>query len=243
MINFSNKTALITGATQGIGECIANYLWKLGCEIIVTGLEPLPPKHIVKKTRFNYHQLDFLEPASVRRFLKYLKSFKKIDVLINNAGINIIQPIDKLEEKNWQKVIQVNLTGPMILMKAAAKIMKKRKNGKIVNISSIFGVVSREKRDAYSASKAGLIGLTRAVTLDLAKYNILVNALCPGFTLTKLTNSILDKEEKEDLRRKVPLQRMAKVDDIAKVAVFLCSDMNTYITGQTIIADGGFTIQ
>ncbi|MBZ9577536.1 SDR family oxidoreductase [Patescibacteria group bacterium] len=242
-INFRNKTALITGATQGIGECIANSLWELGCNIIATGLEINPPKRITKKTRFNYHQLDFLDPESLNKFLDYIKGFNNIDILINNAGICINQPIDEIAEENWYKVLQVNLTGPMILIKTAAKIMKKKKNGKILNISSIFGVVSKETRNAYSASKSGLIGLTRATSLDLAKYNILVNALCPGFTLTKLTKSVLGKAGIAKMRKTIPLQQLAKVDDIANVALFLCSDLNTYITGQTIIADGGFTVQ
>ncbi len=242
-INFKNKTALITGATQGIGEGIANSLWELGCNLIVTGLETNPPKRIIKKTRFNYHRLDFLDPKSLNKFLNYIKKINNIDILINNAGICINQPIDKIAEENWNKVLQVNLTGPMILMKTVAKIMKKRKKGKIVNISSIFGVVSKETRNAYSASKTGLIGLTRATSLDLVKYNILVNALCPGFTLTKLTKSVLGKAGIDKIRKTIPLQRLAKVDDIANVALFLCSDLNTYITGQTIIVDGGFTIQ
>jgi len=242
-INFKNKTALITGATQGIGECIACSLWELGCNVIVTGLEINPPQKIIKKARFNYRQLDFLNPESLNKFLDYIKSFNNINILINNAGICINQPIDEIAEKNWYKVLQVNLTGPMILMKTVAKIMKKKKNGKILNISSIFGVVSKETRNAYSASKSGLIGLTRATSLDLAKYNILVNALCPGFTLTKLTKSVLGKAGTAKIRKTIPLQRLAKVDDIANVALFLCSDLNTYITGQTIIADGGFTIQ
>lgn len=243
IINYKNKTALITGATQGIGECIADSLWELGCNIIVTGLEINPPQKIIKKTRFNYHQLDLLNPESLNKFLSYIKKFENIDILINNAGICINQPIDQISEENWQKVLQVNLTGPMILMKTAAKIMKKKKGGKILNISSIFGMVSKETRNAYSASKSGLIGLTRATALDLAKYNILVNALCPGFTLTKLTKSVLGKAGIAKIRKTIPLQQLAKVDDVANVALFLCSDLNTYITGQTIVVDGGFTIQ
>jgi len=243
VINFKNKTAIITGATQGIGECIANSLWELECNIIATGLEINSPKKIIKKTRFNYHQLDFLDPESLNKFLGYIKKFKNIDILVNNAGICINQPIDEIAEESWYKVLQVNLTGPMILMKTVAKIMKKKKKGKILNISSIFGVVSKETRNSYSASKSGLIGLTRAASLDLAKYNILVNALCPGFTLTKLTKSVLGKAGIAKMRKTIPLQRLAEVDDIANVALFLCSDLNTYIAGQTIIADGGFTIQ
>jgi 3-oxoacyl-[acyl-carrier protein] reductase len=122
--------------------------------------------------------------------------------------------------------------------------MKGQKTGgKILNISSIFGVVSKEKRNAYSASKTGLIGLTRSSALDLAQYNILVNALCPGFTMTELTKSVLSKADMDKLRADVPLQRFAEVDEIARAGLFLCSDQNTYITGQTLVVDGGFTIR
>ena len=123
-------------------------------------------------------------------------------------------------------------------------IMKKNnKGGKILNISSIFGIVSREMRNAYSSTKAGLIGLTRASSLDLAPDNILVNALCPGFTKTDMTASILSSSDMETLCEKIPMGRFAEEIEIAKAALFLCSDMNTYMTGQTLIADGGFVIQ
>lgn len=242
MMDFENKTAVITGATRGIGRSIADSLWELGCNIVVTGRDIKPPKAIEKKERFTYLQLDFLDPQSLGEFISSIKDFSNVDILINNAGINVIQAIDQVSENNWHAILQVNLTGPMILMNTIAKIMKRRKGGKIVNISSIFGVVSKDKRGAYSASKSGLIGLTRAAALDLAKDGILVNALCPGFTDTELTNSILSDVEKDNIERSIPLQRFASADEIAKVALFLCSDLNTYMTGQTIVVDGGFTI-
>ena len=164
--------------------------------------------------------------------------------MINNAGINIIESIDEVKYENWEKILAVNLTGPMHLTKAVAKTMKKNKHGgKILNISSIFGVVSKAKRNSYSASKSGLMGLTRASSLDLAPYNILVNTLCPGFTSTELTKSILSSKEMKDLSLQVPLGRFADASEIAKIAVFLCSDLNTYLTGQTIVVDGGVTTQ
>jgi 3-oxoacyl-[acyl-carrier protein] reductase len=158
--------------------------------------------------------------------------------------INIIEPIDEIKDENWEKVLAVNLTGPMYIMREVVKVMKKNnRGGKILNVSSIFGVVSKAKRDAYSASKSGIIGLTKASALDLARYNILVNAICPGFTSTELTASILSKEEITELTHKIPLGRFAGVSEIAKIAVVLCSDLNTYITGQSILVDGGVTVQ
>ena len=187
-------------------------------------------------------RLDLSNDMSVKRFLAALKKIPKIDILVNNAGINVIEPIQDLQMESWDEIIKVNLTGPALLMKeVSAKMIENGRGGRIVNVSSIFGLVSRSKRDSYSASKAGLIGLTRAAALDLAPYGILVNALCPGFTLTDLTRSILSKDEMKRLSSEIPLGRFAREEEIAASAVFLCSDLNTYITGQAIAVDGGFT--
>jgi len=241
-IDFTGKTALVTGGARGIGKSIVTILIDAGCTVMYTGTQKKPDLPIENAS---YKQLDLSDKKSIDQFIKnVLNNTKKIDILINNAGINIIEPIDELKEENWQKVLDVNLTGPMILIKEISKKMKKNNNGgKILNISSIFGCISKAKRNSYSASKTGLIGLTRASALDLAPYDILVNALCPGFTLTELTRSILPKNEIKDLASQIPLGRFADVSEIAKNAVFLCSDLNSYMTGQTFVVDGGFTIQ
>lgn len=242
IMNFKEKTAIVTGGSRGIGRAICDFLRRLGCNVIAT-VTTVNKKGFPAKRRWRYLQLDLLDPKSVRSFIKTIKKLDHIDVLINNAGINIIEPIDKLKRDNWDKILQVNLTGPMLLTKEVSSIMKKKKKGKILNVSSIWGVISKEKRDAYCASKTGLIGLTRAMALDLAPYNILVNALCPGFTMTELTESTLSKSEIDCLANQIPLGRLADVEEMARTAVFMCSDLNTYITGQTIVVDGGFTIR
>lgn len=241
-MKFKGKNAIVTGGTRGIGKAICDSLWQLGCNVIATGTS-VDKKGFLVKQSWRYLRLDLLDPESIKSFIKTIKKLDHIDVLINNAGINIIESIDELNKDNWDMMLQVNLTGPMLLAKEVSSVMKKRKKGRILNVSSIWGVISKEKRDAYCATKTGLIGLTRAMALDLASYNILVNALCPGFTMTELTKSILSKSEIDSLSAQVPLGRFACVKDIAKVAVFLCSDLNTYITGQTIVVDGGFTIR
>lgn len=241
-IDLTGKKAIVTGGTRGIGRSMVTLFIESGCEVIYTGTSD-NPKNKIEGAK--YEQLNLLSVEKTQFFINNLfHKEEKIDILVNNAGINIIEPIDELHESNWQKIMAVNLTGPMNLIKEAAKNMKEKKTkGKILNISSIFGCISKSSRNAYSTSKAGLIGLTRSASLDLAPYNILVNALCPGFTRTELTKSILSKQDITDLTSQIPIKRFARSEEIAKVALFLCSDLNTYLTGQTIIVDGGFTIQ
>ena len=133
-------------------------------------------------------------------------------------------------------------SGPFVLTREISKIMKKNKYGRIVNIASIFGVISREKRAAYSSTKSGLIGLTKATAHDLAKDNILVNSISPGFIDTELTKNILGEKSMKEISSSIPLKRLGDPDEIAKLVLFLTSDQNTYITGENIIIDGGYTI-
>lgn len=241
MINFSGKTALVTGGTRGIGRSIVMLLLDLGCKVIYTGTKETDIDPI---SGTDYWKLDLSDAASIKQFRKRMQGLGRLDVLVNNAGINIIESIDELDQGHWEKILQVNLTGAMLVMKESARIMKRNNTGgKILNISSVFGIVSKAKRNSYSASKSGLIGLTRASALDLASYNILVNALCPGFTRTELTESILSENEKKILVSEIPLGRFADASEIANIAVFLCSDLNTYMVGQIVIVDGGFTVK
>jgi 3-oxoacyl-[acyl-carrier protein] reductase len=241
-MELKGKTAIVTGGTRGIGKAICEELLNSKCEVIITGTKKQKPAWS-KKDGIEYLQLDLLKQNSIDYFLKRIKGLKGVDILVNNAGINIIESIEDLKKKSWRNIIEVNLEGPMVLCKEVSKLMKKNENGRILNISSIWGVISKEKRVAYSASKTGLIGLTRAMSLDLAPYNILVNSICPGFTMTELTKSTLSDTEIKNLSKDIPLKRFASVEEIAKTAVFLCSDLNTYITGQSIVVDGGFTIR
>ena len=240
--DFSKKIAIVTGGTRGIGKEMTRQLCDRGCSVIYTGTKE-PAGRTPKGATFQ--ALDLSDEADIRRFAdEVIAPLPSLDILINNAGINKIEPVDAIDDGTWEKILMVNLSGPMRMSRVAAQKMKGQKTGgKILNISSIFGVVSKEKRNAYSASKTGLIGLTRSSALDLAQYNILVNALCPGFTMTELTKSVLSKADMDKLRADVPLQRFAEVDEIARAGLFLCSDQNTYITGQTLVVDGGFTIR
>ena len=240
-IDFTNKTVLVTGGTRGIGASIVRHFENLNAEVIATGANK-DQLHKSINRRVKYHYLDLKNEKSISDFIEYISQRKKIDVLINNAGMNKIDPIEKIKDEDWDNIYTINLYGPFILTRAISKIMKKNKYGRIVNISSIFGVISREKRAAYSSTKSGLIGLTKATAHDLAKDNILVNSISPGVIETELTKNILGKKSMKELSNSIPLKRLGNSDEIAKLVLFLTSDQNTYLTGENIIIDGGYTI-
>lgn len=216
------KRVLLTGASRGIGKAIYDEL-KNDYEVIA------PTKE----------ELNLEDIESINSFIKNCST--NFDILINNAGINIIKEIDSILDEDIEKINTTNLVAPLKLIQFASKGMKENKNGKIINISSIWGIRSKEKRTLYSGTKFGLIGITKALARELGEYNILVNAICPGFTATDLTMQSLNKEELEDLQNQIPLKRLASPNEIAKTIKFLISDENSYITGQSIIIDGGFT--
>lgn len=166
---------------------------------------------------------------------------KGFDIIINNAGINLLNELTHVKDEDWQIMLQVNLTAPMALIRGFSPYMKAQKWGRIVNISSIFSLVTRENRSAYSATKAGLNGLTRTAAVELAPYGILVNAVCPGYVETELTFVNNSPEQLAAITATIPLQRLAQPHEIAKLVSFLCSEENTYLTGQTLVIDGGFT--
>jgi len=240
--NFSNRVVLITGATRGIGKQLALDFEKLGAGLILTGTRPEQISELNKNTRKNirYFCVDFTKEESLKEFIHELQGCEKIDVCINNAGINRINNFCEARLKDWDDIINVNLKAPFVLSREVARLMKKNGYGRIVNIASILGVISREKRAIYTSSKSGVIGLTKSMAIELAPYNILVNCVSPGYVLTDLTKGILSESEMKDLESRIPLRRLGTPEDISKVILFLSSDLNTYISGQNIIVDGGF---
>jgi len=217
-----NKKVLLTGGSRGIGKAIYEELEK--------EFDVYTPSS---------KELDLNSLGSIESYFK--NNDTQFDILINNAGINIIKPIDSILDRDIEKINKINLVSPLKLIQYVSSNMKKNRFGKIVNISSIWGVRSKEKRTLYSATKFGIIGQTKALARELGEYNILVNAICPGFTATDLTMASLNEEELENIKQDIPLQRLAKPSEIAKSVKFLVSDENSYITGQTIVIDGGFT--
>jgi 3-oxoacyl-[acyl-carrier protein] reductase len=219
------KTAFITGGSRGIGKAIVDRFRAAGFDVIAPSRKEL-----------DLASLDSIEAYLSRKGLE-------ADVLINNAGENLIFTLDKLSLTDWQRMQMINLTAPLLLTKHFAPIMAHKRWGRIVNISSIYSLISRPGRGAYASSKAGLNGLTRTAALEYAEAEILVNAVCPGFVETDLTHQNNTPAQIEVLRQQVPLKRLGTPVDIASVVFYLGSDQNTFISGQTIVADGGFMAQ
>ncbi len=243
-IDLKNKTVIITGGTRGIGKSLVRTFYDAGAQLIITGTKKNGRANFEvfeDKTRIEYKQLNFLSESSVEQFIYFLKDLDRVDALINNAGVNKIDRISEISTNDWDWMNTINLKGPFLVTQIVSEVMKKHETGKIINISSIFSVISKIKRAAYSATKWGLIGFTKAVALELAPFNIQVNAVSPGFVDTDLTLDILGLEGMKQIEEKIPQGRLANPKEIANVVLFLCSDQNSYITGQNIVVDGGFT--
>lgn len=235
---FKSRIALVTGGTKGIGAAIVSNLLSAGAHVIMTGSKHLDSLKVPDGV--TYVAVDFRDITATTAFAHQIAS-QKIDILINNAGINRIAPISEINSQDWDDIQNVNVRAPFILTKALVPGMTERNYGRIVNISSIFGHVTRNQRASYTTSKFALNGFTKAVALDCAKRNVLVNAVAPGFVDTKLTRTILKPHEIQSLIDQVPIGRLAAPEEIAQMVLFLASDLNTFTTGQTILVDGGFT--
>jgi len=185
---------------------------------------------------------DLADLSSIENFLSLFPG-KKIDILVNNAGINFPLKIDELGIENWSASLQVNLTAPLLLSQHFAKEMRASGWGRIVNISSVFSLLTKEGRAAYSATKSALNALTRTCAIEWGKDGVLVNSILPGYIDTDLTRQNNKPEQLTRIREQIPLGRFADPSEIARVVVFLCSEQNTYLTGQNVVVDGGFTIQ
>ena len=192
--------------------------------------------------RIQYLKADFSQPESLDRLINDLQELPRLDVLVNNAGTNINNELGALKIEDYDLLHAVNLRASILLMQTSSEKMRQRNWGRIVNIVSIWSIVTRAGRIAYTATKFGLAGATMTAAVDLAKQGILVNAVSPGFILTELTARTLNHADIEELSAKIPMGRFADPDEIAGIVLFLCSHWNTYITGQNIVVDGGYTI-
>lgn len=218
------KNVLITGGSRGIGKQIAEMLKAEGYNVYAPTRE----------------ELNLADPNSVNNFITKHKN-AKVDIIINNAGINDINLIEDVTDDEIDRATNINLISPMKLIRAYVPYMKQNKFGRIINIGSILGVVSKGGRCVYSATKHGLHGVTQTLAVELAEYNILVNTVCPGFTLTELTRKNNTPEQIEQISQEIPLKRMAQPQEIADLVCYLVGERNSYITGQQICVDGGYT--
>jgi 3-oxoacyl-[acyl-carrier protein] reductase len=219
------KKVLITGASRGIGKSIFDILRTNNQYEIFSPLRS---------------ELDLNCSSSIN---KYFKKQNNFDILINNAGINIISKITEIEENIWNEMLNTNLTACLICTKHVLPHMQAQRWGRIINISSIFSIVSKENRASYSAIKAGLNGLTRTSAIEGGPFNILVNSICPGYVETELTFQNNSQDDLHKIIENIPLGRLAQPVEIANLVNFLISEKNTYITGQSLIIDGGFTLR
>jgi 3-oxoacyl-[acyl-carrier protein] reductase len=246
-IDFSNKTALITGSTRGIGKIVADCLFSAGANLILTGTKQTEIDRLNDENRekgiktIEYFQADFSDLDSTNKFLHNLKGFDRIDICINNAGVNKVMDFvnTTMDDFNW--INDVNLNVPYRILKVVGPKMIANQYGRVVNIASIWSVITRHGRSMYTTSKNALVGLTKTLAIEWAPYNVLVNAVSPGFTLTELTKETNTIEQLKTIENMIPAKRMAEPVEIARVVAFLCSDLNTYLTGQNITIDGGYT--
>ena len=227
LIEFKNKVILITGSSKGIGKEIKKSFEVLGAKV----------------HGFSSKQYDLTTELGIEDICNYISDLKKIDVLINNASINFKNLLINLKKDDYDKLINININAYTFICKAAVKKMLENKTkGRIVNISSIVSNRVFAGRTPYSMSKHAIIGLSKTLSQEYSKYGILSNSVSPGFTLTDLTKSMLSERKILNLTSRIPIGRMANPKDISNVVIYLCSKYNTYITGQNIICDGGFSV-
>lgn len=235
----SGKTILITGSSRGIGAATARLAKNYGADVILHGrTESEELKNLAKELNARYIFCDVKDEEAVKREVERIGP---LEILVNNAGINPSKTFMQLTAEDWREILDVNVMGTVYFSQAVIPGMQERKYGKIINIASIKGLQHTQAKPAYAASKAAVIRMTSSMAVELAPYNILVNAVAPGFTETEMTAATLSPSIKSQIDQ-IPLKRMAKPEEVAEAVLFLASDRARYITGQTLPVDGGYSI-
>jgi 3-oxoacyl-[acyl-carrier protein] reductase len=246
MYDFKGKTALVTGASRGIGRAIAVALARGGAKVALNyaGNEAAAKEalELVQKAgaeRAQLYRFDVADPAACAQAVDaVVKEMGGLDVLVNNAGIALDQLVMRVKDEDWQRQIQVNLTGAFNLIRAATRPMMKARGGAIVNLTSVVGEMGNAGQAAYASTKAGLIGLTKAVARELASRNVRVNAVAPGYIDTDMT-AALPEAAKSKLTEMIPLARLGTAEDVARAVAWLASDQASYVTGEVLRVNGG----
>ena len=239
-----DKVAVITGASRGIGRSIALALAEAGAKIVAVDLDPVATDAIVAELKeMGTEAIAVIGNVTVTEDTEKMidaaiAAFGRVDILVNNAGITRDGLLMRMKDEDWDAVMTVNLKGAFLCSRAAAKVMTKQRYGRIINIASVVGQMGNAGQANYCASKAGLIGLTKSNARELAKRNVTVNAVAPGFIATAMTDALPEKV-RDELTAQIPLARLGSADDIANAVVFLALEKSAYITGQVIAVNGG----
>ena len=243
-IDLTGKVALVTGGTRGIGRAIAGTLRRAGARVAITGRDAERARAAAKELGEGTagFACELADAAQVDAAVASAEAaLGPIDVLVNNAGLTRDQIVLRMSEGDWDAVLDANLKGAFLMIRAVLKGMMKRKAGRIVNVTSIVGLTGNKGQANYAASKAGLIGLTKSVAKEYASRNILVNCVAPGFVETDMTGA-LPVEARSTLLQQIALGRLGQPDDVAGAVLFLASDLAGYVTGQVLVVDGGLVI-
>ncbi len=246
MFDLTNKIAIVTGASRGLGKAMAIGLAEAGANVVVTDiLDTSETVNEIKKLGRETMgiKVDVSKKSDVEAMVRQsVKKFGRIDILVNNAGIFRMASAETMKEEDWDKVIAVNLKGQFLCAQEVGKQMIKQKSGKIINIASVAGKFAYAQAAAYNASKAGVILMTKTSAVEWGKYNIQVNAICPGVFATAMTKDFLgDKNFLQMIKTRVPLGRYGKPEELVGVVVYLASKASDYMTGHALVIDGGWT--
>lgn len=243
-IDLSGKNALVTGSTRGIGRAIAETLAKSGARVAIVGRELQKAQEAAAAVGNGAQGFacDVTDTGAVAKLVADVEAaFGSIDILVNNAGITKDNLVMRLKDEDWDAVLNANLRGAFAAIRAVSRGMMKRRSGRIINVSSIIGIIGNKGQANYAASKAGLIALTKSVAKELGSRNILVNAVAPGFIETEMT-AAMTPEAREGLGKQIALERLGTPQDVAATVAFLASDLASYITGQVLVVDGGMVM-
>lgn len=240
-MDFTDKVVVVTGSARGIGRATVERFARHGAKVVVTDLDQTAVERVAGEIGSGAMGLkaNVTNPGDVTAlFDKVLSEFGRLDVVVNNAGVTRDGLMIRMDEKDWDLVLDINLKGAFLVTKAAGRIMMKQRSGCIINISSVVGITGNAGQVNYAASKAGLIGLTKSAAKELAPRGITVNAVAPGFIQTEMTQE-MPKSAQEEFLKRIPLNRPGTTGDVAAAVVYLASEDASYITGQVLTVDGG----